>query len=131
VNTVHKHTLEALTSVLCDNFVVRKNRSYLPAAQHALNVLGSQIAIARRELGWTAAELAERLGVNAQLVGRIEKGAPGTAIGTVFEAAVLTGVPLYGIDPADLQDLGDRQRARLALLPARTRRKPVEVSDDF
>ena len=100
-------------------------------AQHALNVLGSQIAVARRELDWTAAELAERLGVHAQLVGRIEKGAPGTAIGTVFEAAVLTGVPLYGVDPADLEDLADRQRARLALLPARTRSKPVEVSDDF
>jgi transcriptional regulator with XRE-family HTH domain len=128
---VYKHTLEALTSVLCDNSIVKKTRSYLPATQHALNVLGSQIAVARRELDWTAAELAERLGVNAQLVGRIEKGAPGTAIGTVFEAAVLTGVQLYGVDPADLEDLADRQRARLALLPARTRSKPVEVSDDF
>jgi transcriptional regulator with XRE-family HTH domain len=128
---MHKHKLEALNSVLCDNSIVKKTRSYLPAAWHALNVLGSQIAVARRELNWNAAELAERLGVNAQLVGRIEKGAPGTAIGTVFEAAVLTGVLLYGVDPADLEDLADRQRGRLALLPSRTRSKPVEVSDDF
>jgi transcriptional regulator with XRE-family HTH domain len=128
---VYKHELEALTLLLCDNLIVKKTRSYLPTTQHALNVLGSQIAIARRELGWTAAELAERLGVNAQLVARIEKGAPGTAIGTVFEAAVLTGVPLYGVDPADLEDLADRQRARLALLPARTRARHAEVSDDF
>jgi transcriptional regulator with XRE-family HTH domain len=128
---VYKYELEALTLLLCDNLIVKKTRSYLPTTQRALNVLGSQIAIARRELGWTAAELAERLGVNAQLVGRIEKGAPGTAVGTVFEAAVLTGVPLYGVDPADLEDLADRQRARLALLPARTRTRHAEVSDDF
>lgn len=129
----HKHELEALTPALCDIATVKKTRSYLPATQHALHLLGSQIAIARRELGWTAAELAERLGVNAQLVGRVERGAPGTAVGTVFEAAVLTGVPLYGVDPADLEDLADRQRGRLALLPARTRTrsKRIEVSDDF
>lgn len=36
-----------------------------------------------------------------------------------------------GVDPADLEDLADRQRARLVLLPARTRSKAVEVSDDF
>ena len=93
--------------------------------------MGSQIAGARRELGWTAAELAGRLGVNAQLVGRIEKGVPGTAVGTVFEAAILCGVLLFDADPADLADLADRQHARLALLPARIRSKTVEVDDDF
>jgi transcriptional regulator with XRE-family HTH domain len=111
--------------------VAKKSRSYLPATEHALTVLGSQIAVARRELGWTAANLAERLGVNAQLVTRIEKGAPGTAVGTVLEAAILCGVHLFGIDPADLGDLADRQRARLALLPSRARRRPAAVSDDF
>ena len=110
---------------------MKKTRSYLPATQHALTLLGLQIASARRELGWTAAELAERLGVNAQLVGRIEKGVPGTAIGTVFEAAILCGLPLFNADPADLADLADRQRERLAVLPARIRSKQVEVDDDF
>ena len=33
----------------------------MPATQHALNALGLQIAIARRGLGWSAAQLAERL----------------------------------------------------------------------
>lgn len=93
--------------------------------------MGSQIGVARRELGWTAAALAERLGAHPTLVGRIEKGAPGTAIGTVFEAAILCGVPLFGVDASDLGPIADRERARLALLPARTQRRRREVSDDF
>jgi len=105
--------------------------SYLPATQDAVTVLGSQIAIARRELGWTASELAQRLGVNSGLITRIEKGAPGTAVGTVFEAAVLCGVPLFGVDTAVLSALAETQRAKLALLPTRVRTKTAEVSDDF
>jgi len=110
---------------------VKRSRSYLPTTTSALAVLGSQIAVARRELGWTAAELAERLGVNVQLISKIEHGSPSTAIGSVFEAAVLCGVPLFGVDPADLTDLATRERARLALLPARIRRKKIQVNDDF
>jgi len=128
---MHKATVEVSSMVLCKDDSVKKTRSYLPATKHALTVLGSQIAGARREFGWTAAEFAERLGVNAQLVGRIEKGVPGTAIGTVFEAAILCGLPLFNADPADLGDLADRQRERLAVLPARIRSKKVEVDDDF
>jgi transcriptional regulator with XRE-family HTH domain len=110
---------------------MKRSRTYLPSTEHALTVLGAQIAIARRELGWTVAEFAERLGVNVELIGRIEKGAPTTAVGTVFEAAVICGVPLFGADPADLPDLAGRQRAELALLPARVRPSSPEVSDDF
>jgi transcriptional regulator with XRE-family HTH domain len=110
---------------------LKRTRSYLPTTKHALDLLGAQIGVARRELGWTAAGLAERLGVSVDLVARIERGAPSTAVGTVFEAAVLCGVPLYGADPADLGAVADRQRARLALLPARVRGRRVEVSDDF
>jgi transcriptional regulator with XRE-family HTH domain len=110
---------------------MKKAHSYLPTTQHALTVLGSQIAIARRELGWTGSELAERLGVNVNLIRRIERGAPTTAIGTVFEAAVLCGVPLFVTDPSELAGLADRQQARLALLPRRIRSTTTEVSDDF
>ena len=110
---------------------MKRVRSYLPATTYALRVLGSQIAASRRELEWTAADLAERLGVNVQLIRKIEQGAPSTAVGTVFEAALLCGVSLFGADPADLEDLAIREQNRLALLPARTRRKKVQVSDDF
>ena len=110
---------------------MKKRRMYLPSTEQALIVLGSQIAIARRQLGWTAADFADRLGVNVELISRIERGAPTTAIGTAFEAAVLCGVPLFGADPADLPDLAQRQRDQLALLPARVRPRALEVSDDF
>ncbi len=93
--------------------------------------LGAQIAIARREAGWTAAELAERLGVTPALVARIEKGSPAVAVGTILEAAVLCGVPLFDVAPDELAGVAERQRDRLALLPARVRSRPRPVSDDF
>lgn len=110
---------------------MRRTHAYLPATQHALALLGTLIAQARRERGWTAAHLAERLGVHPTLIARIERGAPTTAIGTAFEAALLCGVPLFGLDQARYSEVLDREQARLALLPARVRPRTVEVSDDF
>lgn len=113
---------------------MKQTRTYLPTTSYALQALGAQIAVARRELGWTAADLAERLGTTAQLVSRIERGAPTTAVGTVVEAAVLCGVGLFGADPDDptaMAAVAERERLRLALLPSRTRRRTVQVSSDF
>lgn len=101
---------------------------------YALQALGTQIAVARRELGWTAADLAKRLGVTAQVVSRIEHGAPSTSAGTVIEAAVLCGIPLFETHPDDVRTMAivtENERLRLALLPSRSRRRPVEVSSDF
>lgn len=110
---------------------MKKARAYLPATGAAVAALGAQIAIARRDLGWTAAHLAERLGVSAPVVARLENGAPGTAIGTVFEAAILCGVQLFGVEGSDLYRVAELERTRVAALPARVRRKPVEIDDDF
>ncbi|SDC20778.1 Helix-turn-helix domain-containing protein [Sanguibacter gelidistatuariae] len=110
---------------------MKRSRTYLPATTHALQALGAQIAAGRREMGWSAAELAGRLGVTAPLVTRIEKGAPGTAVGTVLEAAILCGVPLFGADPDDLDDVAERTRDRLALLPQRVRSHRIEIDNDF
>lgn len=111
--------------------MVRKTHTYLPATEAAVAALGAQIGAARRELGWTAADLAERLGVSAAVVTRIEKGVPTTTVGTVFEAAVVCGVPLFAADPSDLPRLAETERNRLALLPSRVRKKPVDIDDDF
>lgn len=110
---------------------MKRSRSYLPATQHAVAALGAQIAAARRGLGWTSAELAERLGVSAPVVSRIENGSPTTGVGTVFEAAVLCGVPLFGVEGAAISKVADLERARLAALPTRVRKKPPEIDDDF
>lgn len=92
----------------------------MPAARDALAVLGTQIRLARRDRGWTAAELASRLGVSPPTVHAIESGAPGTAIGTVFNAALLVGVPLFGVDDwAELARMRRRGEERLALIPSR------------
>lgn len=110
---------------------MKKSRAYLPATQAAVGALGAQIGAARRELGWTAAQLAERIGVSPPVVTRIESGFPGTAIGTVLEAAIVCGVPLYGVEAAELQPVAERARTRLALLPDRVRKRTVRIDDDF
>lgn len=111
--------------------MAKKTRAPLPATKDALTVLGAQIAAARRELGWTAAELAERVGVSAPVISRIENGHPTTQIGTVFDAAVLCGVPLFAPDAATLSRLAANARNQLALLPRRVRPARVELNDDF
>lgn len=111
--------------------MARQVRKILPATRDALTVLGAQVAAARRELGWTAVELAERLGVSPPLVSRIESGHPSVQVGTMFDAAVLCGVRLFAADPAELSRLVEAERNRVALLPRRVRQDRVELSDDF
>ncbi|MCI2239624.1 helix-turn-helix transcriptional regulator [Paenibacillus sp. TRM 82003] len=110
---------------------MKRTRSLLPATTHALTALGAQIAAGRREHGWSAADLAGRLGVAPALVGRIERGAPGTAVGTVLEAAIVCGVPLFSVDAEELPGVAALARDRLALLPRRVHRRRIEIDDDF
>lgn len=110
---------------------MKKTRPVTPATRAAVSLLGAQIAQARRERGWTAAQLAERVGVEAHTIGRIERGEPTVAIGLVFETAVITGIPLFGVDERELGSLEAAARQRLALLPARVSRVRVEIDDDF
>lgn len=95
-------------------------------------VLGAQIAAGRRRRGWTAEELAERLGVSVPTLRKVERGELNVALGTVLEAAVLVGVPLFGTETSRYGDLAARAATELALLPERVReRPPREVDDDF
>lgn len=110
---------------------MKRTHTYLPATTDAVAVLGAQIAAARRELGWTAEELAARVGVSAPLISRIENGKPTTQIGAAFEAAIICGVPLFGEDAAGLAASARRQRDRVALLPSRVRTRPVRIANDF
>lgn len=113
---------------------MKSSLTHLPSTTHALSALGAQISIARREMGWTTAELAERLGVTARLVSRIEAGAASTGVGTVFEAAILCGVPLFETDAEDVRAMAlvaEIENLRLALLPSRVRPRNVKVANDF
>ena len=112
---------------------MQHQHAHLPETLDALRALGAQVAAGRRRLGWTAAELGERIGASKALVSRIEKGAPGVSIGTALEAAVVCGVPLFGAtDPGAMRHVADDLDARLALLPARVRhRDEPEFSSAF
>jgi len=98
--------------------------------REATRLLGARIRLARRERRWTLQELAERVGVTAVTLRKVEQGDPSVRLGIAFEAAALTGVPLFGEDPERRQVEGRRVEDRLAVLP-RLVRRPKEVDDDF
>lgn len=93
-----------------------------PQTLDAARTLGAQIRMARHERGWTAADLAARIGVSARTIQALEAGSPSTAIGTVFNAAVMVGVPLFGVeDSYELARMRRRGEERLALIGHRVR----------
>ena len=110
---------------------MKKARTFMPTTKAAVALLGAQVALARKERRWTAADLAERVGVTAHTIGRLERGEPTVAIGVVLEAAVVTGVPLFAAPESDLPGLAAAARQRLAVLPARVSKADVVIDDDF
>jgi transcriptional regulator with XRE-family HTH domain len=103
-------------------------RTYSPMAREALELMGLEIAAARKARKWSEDKLAERAGVSRGTVRRIEQGLPKTEVGVVFEIASLLAIPLFG----------DKRRERLAsarekapLLPKRIHDITPEVNDDF
>jgi transcriptional regulator with XRE-family HTH domain len=111
--------------------MAKKTRAWAPQTLDAARVLGGQIAAARRARGWTAAELAQRVGVSTQTISRVERGAPTVALGIAFEAATLLRIDLFGVDGTELAALSRRTHDTLALLPARVRERKQPVRDDF
>jgi transcriptional regulator with XRE-family HTH domain len=101
-----------------------------PATSEVLSILAAAIRSGRIRRGMTVRELAERVGVSAPTVIKVERGDPGVAIGTVLEAAKLVGVPLFDEHP-DVRGRYHAQKvAELAFLPAAARPRN-KVDDDF
>jgi transcriptional regulator with XRE-family HTH domain len=105
-------------------------RPHSRLSRHAIVLLGRQIKLARKERRMTAQELAARIGVSRGLVQRIEKGDPGSRIGTVFEAAAIVGIALFGADDAALSAHIKDVDQRLTLLPRHTH-PARKVDDEF
>jgi transcriptional regulator with XRE-family HTH domain len=104
----------------------------LPQTIHVTRVLGLEIAVSRRRRRMTAVELAERAGITADTLRKVERGDTSVAVGTVFELAGLVGIDLFGTPPSDLGALVRREEERLALLPARVRSSSrTRVDNDF
>ena len=113
------------------------NRAYSRYSLVAIELLGEMIRTGRIELKITGMEMASRMGASRALIQRIEKGDPGCAIGAVFEAAAITGVPLFDTDPLSEREK-DRLGARraiagemLRLLPKAARKSKRAIKDDF
>jgi transcriptional regulator with XRE-family HTH domain len=109
----------------------RRPRPHSPYALEAARLLGAQIRLARRERRWSQDELAERAGVTARTVSKIEHGDLSVGLGATFEAAALLGVPLFHAERSRLAADLDRTEARSALLSRPTSRPTDEVHDDF
>lgn len=99
--------------------------------RRTLNTLAAMIAAARKERRMSQEELARRLGVSRLTVRSIEKGSPTVAIGTVFEAAVIVGIPLLAEDQRELDQLATSVAAIAQVLPKTGRGKNRSVDDDF
>ncbi|MDQ3091184.1 MAG: helix-turn-helix domain-containing protein [Actinomycetota bacterium] len=110
---------------------MKRARTYSPYAVEAAQLLGAQIRRARRERRWSQQELADRAGIDRETLRKIERGDLSVGLGTAFEVAVLTGVPLFQEDRARLKSDLDRARDRDALLPRRVRARRGDVKDDF
>jgi transcriptional regulator with XRE-family HTH domain len=106
-------------------------RTYSNHGREAMLVLGQLIRINRIERKLSVAQLAERVGVSRDMMQRIEQGDPRCGIGSVFEAAVICGVPLFEDDRSQLTMRVSEQKEKLRLLPKSIRKIKRAVKDDF
>ena len=109
---------------------MKNSGNYSPRTIEATELLGTQIRIGRLERRWTMQELAERVGISVVTLRKIERGDPSVGLGVAFEAATLTGVPLFYEERSRLSGELRRAADRLAVLPSRAR-KPREIDDSF
>lgn len=102
-------------------------RSYSKLTGEALRLLAKQIRLARKGRRMSEHDLAARIGVARSTLQLIEKGSPSVAVGLVFEAATVVGVPLFVPEATTLTPHLERIDDKLALMPKaiRTSRRPV------
>ena len=105
-------------------------RTYSPVVREATRLLGSRIRLGRKERRWTIRELAERVGVSAATMRKVEHGDTSVRLGVALEAAALVGMPLFDLDPSRRALEQRRVEDRLALLPQSVRR-PRRFNDEF
>ena len=108
-----------------------KERAYSRYSIESASLLGKQIKLGRKQHKWTENELADRAGISRATVQKIEKGDLTCAIGLVFEAATLVGVPLFDSDNNSLTAHIERTNDKIALLPKAIHKSKKAVDDDF
>jgi DNA-binding XRE family transcriptional regulator len=116
------------------HYMTNKSKSTIALSTHTtilLETLGAMIKAARIERHMSQAELGERVGVSRYTISFLEKGNPNVAIGTVFEAATVVGIPLMGNDPRQLTKVSQSNANLVQILPSKGVNKKVELDDDF
>lgn len=109
-----------------------KDRTYSRYTQEAVELLGKQIRLGRKERKWTERELADRAGISRATLQKIEKGDLTVAVGLVFEVATLVGVTLFSDARSALRSHLAHASEKLTLLPGAVRKpRRVTVDDDF
>ncbi len=108
-----------------------KGRSYSKLTKEALKLLGQSIKLSRKGRRMSEKDLAERVGIARSTLQKVENGDPVVDIGIVFEAAVLTGVPLFEPEATSLASHLRGVRDKLNLMPTYIRKPKGEVKDDF
>jgi DNA-binding XRE family transcriptional regulator len=107
------------------------SRSFSGYTVDALMLLGQLIKEARIRKSMTAAELSERIGISRSLLLRIEKGDPGCSIGVFFEAATISGVPLFDQDERGIKKTLSMHQEKMNLLPKSVKKSIQVMNDDF
>lgn len=107
------------------------HRAYSRYTLEALSLLAQMIRAGRISRRITGQEMANRAGISRSLLRRIENADPGCAIGAVFEAAAIAGVPLFDADRKALQTHRALTDEFLSLLPKAARQPRRVVKDDF
>jgi transcriptional regulator with XRE-family HTH domain len=106
-------------------------RSLAKQTSIALQTLGEMLRVGRAARGISQRDLAQRLNVSRYTVMAMEKGSPAVAIGTVFEAAMIVGIPLLADDGQALHTVSQRVAQFSALLPTRVRTHQGHFDDNF
>lgn len=107
------------------------HRAYSRQNLEALEVLAQMIRVGRIDRKMSAQEMADRAGISRPLLRRIESADPNCSIGSVFEVAVIAGVPLLGGEPDRIETQRSALSEKLNLLPQRARKPRRVIHDDF
>lgn len=100
-------------------------------SQTRAKTIGQRIRLARLRRGWTAADLAEKAGVNRNTISALENGRPGTALGVVLSALWALGLEksLDGVADPDQDSHGKALEA--SRRPQRARASAPKNDYDF
>ena len=104
-------------------------RIYSKHTKNTVHLLGTAIAIARKEQGLSETTVAEEINVSRSTVQRLEKGDLKVGIGLYFEAAWAVGVKIFAPDDESLKQQLTHNKDILRLLPraAQPSRKKINL----